>query len=108
IAIAPARQDIILLKNEGAVLPLATDRPLKIGVIGGWAHKGVPSGTGSGAVLPVGGFADVIQIGGAHGQLGAARSLFLTPPAPIDELAKLLPNAEIEVDGAYTPAESAL
>jgi beta-glucosidase len=32
----------------------------------------------------------------------------LTPPAPVDELAKRLPNAEIEVDGAYTPAESAL
>src|SRR5690606_4762659 len=54
-----------------------------------------------------GGFADVIHIGGAHAQLGAARSLFLTAPAPVDELARLLPNAEIEVDGAYTPAESA-
>jgi beta-glucosidase len=108
IALEAARQGIVLLKNEGAVLPLATDRPLKIAVIGGWAHKGVPSGTGSGAVLPVGGFADVIHIGGAHGNIGAARSLFLTPPAPVDELAKLLPNAEIEVDGAYTPAESAL
>ncbi|HEY8518660.1 MAG TPA: beta-glucosidase [Gammaproteobacteria bacterium] len=108
IALEAARQGIVLLKNEGAVLPLATDRPLRVAVIGGWAHKGVASGTGSGAVLPAGGFADVIHIGGAHGQLGAARSLFLTPPAPVDELAKLLPNAEIEVDGAYTPAESAL
>jgi beta-glucosidase len=108
VALDAARQGIVLLKNDGSVLPLATDRPLKVAVIGGWAHKGVPSGTGSGAVLPAGGFADVVHIGGAHGQLGAARSLFLTPPAPVDELAKLLPNAEIEVDGAYTPAESAL
>jgi beta-glucosidase len=108
VALEAARQGIVLLKNDGAVLPLAADRPLKVAVIGGWAHKGVVSGTGSGAVLPAGGFADVIHIGGAHGQLGAARSLFLTPPAPVDELAKLLPNAEIEVDGAYTPAESAL
>jgi beta-glucosidase len=29
-------------------------------------------------------------------------------PAPVDELKKLLPAAEIEYDGAYTPAESAL
>lgn len=108
IALEAARQGIVLLKNDGAVLPLAADRPLKVAVIGGWAHKGVANGTGSGAVLPVGGFADEIHIGGAHGQVGRARSLFLTPPAPVDELAKLLPNAEIEVDGAYTPRESAL
>jgi beta-glucosidase len=30
------------------------------------------------------------------------------PPVSLEELKKLLPNAEIEFDGAYTPAESAL
>jgi len=87
---------------------LATDRPLKVAVIGGHAQKGVISGTGSGAVTPVGGYAGEINIGGAHGSLGAARSVFLFRPSPVDELRKLLPAAEIEYDGAYTPAESAL
>jgi beta-glucosidase len=61
-----------------ASLPLATDKPLKIAVIGGHAQEGVTSGTGSGAVLPVGGFAGVIKIGGP-GTMGAARNLFFVP-----------------------------
>lgn len=108
IALEAARQGIVLLKNEGSVLPVATDRPLKVAVIGGHAQTGVISGTGSGAVMPVGGHAGQINIGGAHGKMGASRSLFLFRPSPVDELAKLLPSAEIEYDGAYTPAESAL
>jgi beta-glucosidase-like glycosyl hydrolase len=39
IALTTARQGIVLLKNEGA-LPLATDKPLKIAVIGGYAELG--------------------------------------------------------------------
>lgn len=107
IALEAARQGIVLLKNEGSALPLATDRPLKIAVIGGHAQTGVISGTGSGAVTPVGGYAGQINIGGAHGKMGPARSLFLFRPSPVDELRKLLPSAEIEYDGGYTPAESA-
>src|SRR5262249_1960436 len=63
IALEIARQGIVLLKNDAA-LPLTTDTPLKIAVIGGHAQEGVISGTGSGAVLPVGGFAGEIKIGG--------------------------------------------
>ena len=107
IALEIARQGIVLLKNDGA-LPLATDRPLKVGVVGGYAQLGVPSGTGSGAVLPVGGFAATVNIGGAHGVMGNIRNLFLLPSSPLAELKKLLPQAQIEFDGGYTPAESAL
>jgi beta-glucosidase len=105
VALETARQGIVLLKNEGA-LPLATDKPLKIAVIGGYAQLGVPTGTGSGAVLPVGGYAGVVQIGDA-GTMGAARNLYLLPSSPLAELKKLLPQAEIDFDGGYTPAESA-
>lgn len=63
VALETARQGIVLLKNQG-VLPLSTDKPLKIAVIGGYAQLGVPTGTGSSAVLPVGGYAAVIPIGG--------------------------------------------
>jgi beta-glucosidase len=106
IALDIARQGIVLLKNDGA-LPLAIDRPLKIAVIGGHAQEGVISGTGSGAVLPVGGYVNAINIGGP-GTMGLARKLFLFAPSPLAELRKLLPRAPIEFDPGYTPAEAAL
>ena len=62
MALEIARQGIVLLKNDGGLLPLASDKPLKIAVIGGYAQLGVPIGTGSSAVLPVGGYA--VPIGG--------------------------------------------
>jgi beta-glucosidase len=107
IALEIARQGIVLLRNDDA-LPLATDRPLRIGVVGGYAQLGVPTGTGSGAVLPAAGYAGIMNIGGAHGLMGAARNLYLLPSSPLGELKKVLPQAQIEFDGGYTPAESAL
>ena len=105
IALEIARQGIVLLKNDG-VLPLAPG-PLKIAVIGGHAQEGVVSGTGSGAVMPVGGFAGVVKIGGP-GVMGGARNLFLFAPSPLSELKKLLPDAQFDFDAGYTPAEAAL
>jgi beta-glucosidase len=106
IALEAARQGIVLLRNVGA-LPLAADKPLKIAVIGGHAQEGVATGTGSGAVLPLGGFAAVIKIGGP-GTMGAARNLCLFPSSPLAELKKLLPDAQLEFDPGYTPAEAVL
>jgi beta-glucosidase len=106
LALRAARAGIVLLKNEG-VLPLPTDRLLRIAVIGGHAQEGVVSGTGSGAVPPVGGFAAQIKIGGS-GSMGSARNLFLLPPSPLAELARLLPHAQLEFDPGQTPADAAL
>jgi beta-glucosidase len=106
IALDAARQGIVLLKNDGA-LPLATDTPLKIGVIGGYAQLGVPSGTGSGAVLPPGGFAAVIPIGGP-GLMGAGHNLFLMPSSPLAELEQLAPAAQLDFDPAQNATEAAL
>ena len=106
IALEGARQGIVLLKNDG-LLPLPGDRPMKIAVIGGHAQEGVISGTGSGAVAPVGGFAGVVKIGGA-GVMGKHRNLFLFPPSPLEEIRKALPQAQVDFDPGYTPAEAAL
>jgi beta-glucosidase len=105
VALEIARQGIVLLKNDGGLLPLATDKPLKIAVIGGYAQLGVPIGTGSSAVLPVGGYA--IPIGGP-GIVEDLRNLFLLPSSPLAELRKLLPRAELEFDPGQTPAEAVL
>jgi beta-glucosidase len=106
IALATARQGIVLLANDGA-LPLAAGTDARIAVIGGHAQVGVPTGTGSSAVTPPGGYAGEIAIGGP-GVMGAMRNLYLLPSSPLAELDALLPGAEIEFDPGMTPAEAAL
>jgi beta-glucosidase len=106
VALETARQGIVLLKNDG-VLPLAADTTARITVIGGHAQVGVPTGCGSSAVVPPGGFAEVIKVGGP-GIMGVARNLYLLPSSPLAELKKLLPQAHIEFDPGMNPAESAL
>lgn len=105
VALETARQGIVLLKNDG-VLPLAADTSARIAVIGGFAQLGVPTGTGSSAVTPPGGYAGVIEVGGP-GLMGAMRNLYLLPSAPVGELKKLLPEAQIEFDPGMSPAEAA-
>jgi len=106
VALEAARQGIVLLKNDG-VLPIPADTTMRIAVIGGHAQIGVPTGTGSSAVTPPGGYAEVIQIGGP-GFMGVLRNLYLLPSSPLAELRKLLPGAQIEFDPGMSPAEAAL
>src|SRR5690606_30514937 len=54
-----------------------------------------------------GGHANVIAVGGS-GVMGRHRNLFLFQPSPVDALRKAFPNAEIDFDPGYTPAEAAL
>ncbi|SOJ52825.1 Thermostable beta-glucosidase B [Mycobacterium simulans] len=104
IALQVARQGIVLLQNEGA-LPLKAGA--RIAVIGGYAQRGVPIGCGSSAVVPPGGYAEVIPIGGP-GLAGGLRNLYLLPSSPLDELRKRFPNAQIEFDPGVSPAEAVL
>ncbi len=106
IALQIARQGIVLLQNRG-VLPVRPDSASRIAVIGGYAHTGVPVGCGSSAVVPPGGFADVIPIGGT-GLTAGLRNLYLLPSRPLDELRKQLPHAQIEFDAGISPAEAVL
>jgi beta-glucosidase len=106
VALETARQGIVLLKNDGA-LPLATDANMTVAVIGGHAQVGVATGCGSSAVLPPGGYAEIIKIGGP-GVMGVGRNLYLMPSSPLAELRKLLPGATIEFDPGMNPADSAM
>jgi beta-glucosidase len=106
IALQIARQGIVLLKNRG-VLPLAVDSAARVAVIGGYAQTGVPIGCGSSAVVPPGGFAGVIPIGGP-GLTAGLRNLYLLPSSPLDELRKQFPDAQIEFDPGISPAEAVL
>ncbi|WP_077090412.1 beta-glucosidase [Mycobacterium rhizamassiliense] len=105
IALRIARHGIVLLQNRGA-LPLGPEAT-RIAVIGGYAQLGVPTGCGSSAVVPPGGYAGVIPIGGS-GLMGGTRNLYLLPSSPVDQLRKQLPNAQIEFDPGISPAEAVL
>lgn len=104
IALDIARQGTVLLANRG-LLPLAPDSTVRIAVIGGYAHAGVPAGFGSSTVIPPGGFAGVVPIGGSGLEAGL-RNLYLLPSSPLDELRKHLPQAQIEFDPGIGPAEA--
>jgi beta-glucosidase len=105
IALDIARQGIVLLQN-GGLLPLESDSAARIAVIGGYAQIGVPTGCGSSAVVPPGGYAAVIPIG-APGVMGSARNLYLLPSSPLSDLRKMLPTTVIEFDPGISAAEAA-
>jgi beta-glucosidase len=105
LALEIARQGIVLLKNDG-VLPLSPATSARIVAIGGHAELGVPTGTGSSAVVPPGGYAGVID-GGGVSVSRADRNLYLLPSSPLEELKKLLPQAQIDFYSGQSPAEAA-
>ena len=106
VALHIARQGTVLLINRG-LLPLAPESGMRIAVIGGYAHVGVPAGYGSSTVVPPGGYAGVVPIGGVGVEAGL-RNLYLLPSIPVEELRKQLPQARIEFDPGISAAEAAL
>jgi beta-glucosidase len=100
-----ARQGIVLLKNEGGLLPLAGKR--RIALIGGYAHVGaVGGGGGSSQTIPPKGYALVVPLGG-EGLLGGLRKDVYIVPSPMAELQKLLPDATVTYDSGEYPAQAA-
>jgi beta-glucosidase len=106
VALHIARQGTVLLINRG-LLPLVPESGMRIAVIGGYAHIGVPAGYGSSTVVPPGGYAGVVPIGGVGVEAGL-RNLYLLPSIPVEELRKQLPQALIEFDPGISAAEAAL
>ncbi len=91
---ADAAEAIVLLKNSGNVLPVATSAK-RIVVIGGHADKGVLAGGGSSLVYPKGGNA----VPGLQPTFWPGPVMYY-PSAPLEALRRRLPGATITfVDG---------
>ncbi len=98
---ADAEQAIVLLKNEGKLLPLAASAR-NIVVVGGHADKGVLAGSGSSLVYPRGGNA----VAGLDPS-GWPGPVMYYSSSPVEELRRLAPNARISFVGADDPAAAA-
>jgi beta-glucosidase len=98
---ADAEQGIVLLKNDGNLLPLTGAR--RIVVIGGHADEGVLAGSGSSLVYPRGGnAAPGLQPTGWPGPV------MYFPSSPLQAVRALMPRATISfVDGADPAAAAA-
>lgn len=98
VAQRAAEAGIVLLRNEGGILPLASDAR-RIVVIGGNADAGVPSGGGSSQVIPVGGLKRVTRGADSIPASTFARRGYGGTP-PLDALRAEFPRAQISfLDG---------
>lgn len=95
---AAAEQSLVLLKNEGGVLPLVA--PKRVALIGSYADKAVLSGGGSAVVTPIGG--NAVPGLGPGGWL----TQVWQPSSPMKALQKLLPATQFAFD-AGTDADAA-
>lgn len=86
---ADAEAGIVLLKNEGGILPLASTAR-SIVLIGGHADVGVLSGGGSSQVFPDG--ENAVPVPGAPAWPGPP---VYNPSSPLEELRALLPGVQI-------------
>lgn len=103
VAQRAAEQGIVLLRNEGGILPLAASAKTIL-VVGGNADVGVPSGGGSSQVNPVGGLKRVSKGAESGPAAGFARRGY-GGTAPLDALRAEFPNAAVSyLDGKDVPA----
>jgi beta-glucosidase len=86
VALEGARSGMVLLKNDGNLLPLDKSKIKSIAVIGPDAHPAQPVGGGSGAVQP---FGAVGFLQGIANYLGAGAKVYYEAGIPtLDEMAK--------------------
>ena len=90
---AIAEESIVLLKNDGGILPLSDVR--KVAMVGGHADVGVLSGVGSAQVDAPGGSA--VQLSAAEVTVGPHPPVWM-PNSPLKALARALPGAAITYD----------
>jgi beta-glucosidase len=105
VALQVARQGIVLLKNDGDILPLAATAK-RIAVIGGNAQIGVLSGGGSSQVTPSNGPSIIVPIGG-DGPMAFMRRAVWFPSSPYAEISKRAGQARVTYDAGQFPADAA-
>ncbi|WP_029014012.1 beta-glucosidase family protein [Niveispirillum irakense] len=98
---ADAEEGIVLLKNEGNLLPLAASAK-RIAVIGGYADKGVLSGGGSSTVFGPGGN-PVPGLGPQH----FPGPVVFHASAPLNAIAKRAGKDQVRFDPGTDPAAAA-
>jgi beta-glucosidase len=85
-ALQAARESMVLLKNEGQLLPLSKSKIKSVAVIGPDAYPAVPVGGGSARVEP---FASVSFLEGLSNHLGTSVPVYFSHGIPtLDEMAK--------------------
>lgn len=104
IARRAAEQGVVLLKNEGGLLPLAASAR-RIAVIGGHADVGVLSGGGSSQVVPYGG--TKLELPAGDGVAAAFAKISYGGAAPLKALAEAAPGAEVTFASGQDLAEAA-
>jgi beta-glucosidase len=90
-----AEEGTVLLKNADGILPLSADVK-RVGVIGGYADRGVLAGGGSALVYPVGGNA----VPGIRPTSWPGPVMYY-PSSPVMELRKSMPQAAINFDNGF-------
>lgn len=106
VALREAQAGIVLLKDARQVLPLGT-RDVRIAVIGGHADAGVLSGGGSSQVNPVGGPGVSVPVGSGNPAVAPFIKMVFDPSAPLKEISKLAPRAQVRFDTGAYPSEAA-
>lgn len=103
VALRAAESGIVLLKNQGGVLPLSR-KARRIAVIGGHADQGVLSGGGSSQVIAVGEPGLELDVGGL-----AASFVKVTyhPSSPLQAMKAEAPQTEVVFDDGADPAAAA-
>lgn len=104
VALKAAQEGIVLLRNEGGLLPLAKTTP-SIVIIGGNAEFGVPSGGGSSHVTPIGGFRKIGPGGKGAAAAWVKRAYGGAPP--VDGVRAAFPEARISYVDGRDPAIAA-
>ncbi|HEX9139260.1 MAG TPA: beta-glucosidase [Steroidobacteraceae bacterium] len=104
-ALEAAREGIVLLKNDGPLLPLS---PLlkRIALIGGQAHVGVLSGGGSSQVTPSNGPAVTVPVGGRDLSTRYLDEHYF-PSSPGKAIQAAAPNAEVLYNAGKFPEDAA-
>ncbi len=96
-----AEESMVLMKNDGDILPLSPDVK-SIVIVGGHADKGVLAGSGSSLVYPVGGNA----VPGIAPTTWPGPVMYY-PNSPMAAIQRQAPNAKISYVSADNPAAAA-